>query len=427
MSSFMSIEMTTLPNGLRIVTDTMADAESIALGVWVGVGTRHEDLTENGIAHFIEHMFFKGTTSRTALQIAETIEDAGGHMNAYTGREVTAYYIHILKEHGEMALNVLADMLQNFTFPEDELERERQVIMQEVNMYLDTPDDLVFDLAQEAAYPGQALGAPGLGKVAILERLDRESLFRYARARYAPQNIVISAAGAVQHDKFVQQVMKAFDHLPAANTDGLVIGFASAQYQPQPSLVERDTEQTHLVIGFQGIKRTDPQAQTLKALSNILGGGTSSRLWQEVREKRGMVYSIYSYYDSYADDGQFGLYAGSSPDNLPELVPIVLDEIVKIQSGVTEAELRRAKTQMISALRMGREKVMTRAEQQGRYILGYDVALDPAAMIEKIQTITLGDVRNLAQQIFATPLLVSAIGPLSTLMSVDAMKTRLAA
>lgn len=417
--------MTTLPNGLRIVTDPIADAESIALGVWVGVGTRHEERTENGIAHMVEHMMFKGTATRTAQQISEAIEDAGGHINAYTGREMTAYYIHILKDHTDLALGVLSDMMQNATFPEDELERERQVIIQEVNMYLDTPDDLVFDLAQEAAYPDQALGAPGLGKVDILNRLQQADLFRYTRARYAPQHIVISAAGAVDHDVFVAKVAASFTNLPAANSNGSVLSFAPARFDPTASLIEKDTEQTHLVLGFHGIPRGDVRTHDIKILSNVLGGGTSSRLWQEIREKRGMVYSIYSYHETYVDDGQFGIYAGTSPENLPDMVPIMLSEIVKMREGVTEQEVQRAKNQMISGLRMGREKVMTRAEQQGRYVLSYGAPLDPLVLIDKINAVTAQGVKDLAQVIFDSPLLVSAIGPLSPLMSVDDMKKAL--
>ncbi|MFA7277072.1 MAG: pitrilysin family protein [Pseudobdellovibrionaceae bacterium] len=423
----MSISTVTLPNGLRIVTDTMRDVESIALGVWVGVGTRHEDLHQNGIAHMVEHMMFKGTSQRSALDISQVIEEAGGHSNAYTGREVTAYYIHILKDHTDLALDVLADMMQNPAFPEDELARERDVIVQEVRMYEDTPDDLVFDNAQEAAYPGQALGAPGLGKIPILESITRDDLFSYVRRNYTPERIVISAAGNVDADEFAVKVAKAFDHLPANTGLSQPYGFAPAHYNPSPSLVAKDTEQTHLLLGFRGLDRHHAQRQAMQLMSNILGGGTSSRLWQEVREKRGMVYSIHSYTDSYCDDGQFGIYAGTSPDNLPEMVPIILGECSKILSGVSERELLRAKTQLISGVRMGREKVMTRADQQGRYLLNYGETFDPAALFEKINAVTCTDIRAIATQIFSSPLLVAAIGPLDTLIPVEEMKPLLRA
>lgn len=423
----MTIRTSLLPNGIRIVTDALADVESIALGVWVGVGTRHEDLSQNGVAHMLEHMLFKGTATRSAKDISEVIEDVGGHMNAYTGRETTAYYIHLLKDHTDLALDVLADMLQHATFPDDELERERAVILQEIHMYEDTPEDMVFELAQLSAYPHQALGASGLGTQDIVKRLTSDDLRAYIASRYTADRIVISAAGAVDHDDLVAKVERAFAHIPTANRSGIVPGFVPAAYRPVTSLVEKETEQTHLVIGFQGIAHHDPRYAAMRILSSVLGGGTSSRLWQEVREKRGLVYSIYSFRDSYADDGQFGVYAGSSPNNLPELVPIILDEIGKIRNGITDQELVRAKTQIISGSRMSREKVMTRVDQQGRHMLTYGTPFQIQELIDSVSAVTADDVATLAQSVFATPLMVSAVGQLKSLMPVDVMTQRLAA
>ncbi len=423
----MSISCTTLPNGIRIVTDTLAGAESIALGVWVGVGTRHEDMAQNGVAHMLEHMLFKGTEKRTAKDISEVIEDAGGHMNAYTGREMTAYYIHILKDHTDLALDVLSDMLQNATFPEDELERERAVILQEIHMYEDTPDDVVFERAQMAAFPNQALGASGLGTIDIVQKLGRDDLKNYIASRYSCDRIVLSAAGAVDHDAFVKKVAELFTHFSPANTSGIIPGLSPALYNPSPSLVDKDTEQAHLVIGFQGIKHTDVRYSAARILSSVLGGGTSSRLWQEIREKRGLVYSISSFRESYSDSGQFGVYAGSSPENLPEMVPIIFDEIVKMKQGITEQELTRAKTQIISGARMGREKVMTRVDQQGRHMLTYGTPFDIQELIASVNAVTLDDVKTLANEIFTSPLLVSAVGQLDKLMSFKDMQKRLSA
>ncbi len=421
----MTISTSTLSNGIRIVTDRLAGAESIALGVWVGVGTRHEDLSQNGIAHMLEHMLFKGTPGRSAKVISEVIEDAGGHMNAYTGRETTAYYVHVLKDHTDLALDVLADMLQNSIFPEEELERERAVILQEIHMYEDTPDDVVFERAQMSAYPHQSLGASGLGTVDIVKNIRQQDLKNYITSRYTADKIVISAAGAVEHDSFVEKVRALFGQMPAShNSPSWMV---PADYKPTPSLVEKETEQAHLVIGFQGISHSDPGYSAMRILSSVLGGGTSSRLWQEVREKRGLVYSIHSFRDSYADDGQFGVYAGSSPDNLKEMVPIILDEIVKIRSGITEPELARAKTQIISGARMGREKVMSRVDQQGRHMLNYGAPFDIADLTSAVNAVTQNDIIHLAQFVFSTPLLVSAVGQLDTLMPYDVMQKRLAA
>lgn len=422
----MSIKLTTLPNGVRLVTDRIEGVESLAVGVWVGVGTRHEFAHENGIAHMVEHMMFKGTPKRTARDISEVIENAGGHMNAYTAREMTAYYIHILKDHTDLALDVLADLIQNPIFPKEEIERERDVILQEIGMYEDTPDELVFDHAQEAAYPGQALGAPGLGKAPIIKEIKQDALFGYIRTRYAPNNIVISAAGAVDHEEMIQKVTALFDHLPAPPIQGVGAGYEMARYHPSPSLNEKDTEQAHIILGFQGVGRKEPDYQAARLLSNILGGGTSSRLWQEIREKRGLVYSVYSFQDAYADDGQFGVYAGTSPDNLGELVPIVFEEIKKIQNDVLDQEIVRAKTQIISGVRMGREKVMTRVDQQGRHVINYGVAFDPQDLFRKVEAVNAQDIKRVAKRIFSTDLLIAGIGPLKKLHSLEDMKKFLA-
>lgn len=423
----MSISSTTLPNGLRIVTDRLDGAESIALGVWVGVGTRHEEMSQNGIAHMLEHMLFKGTTKRTAKDISEVIEDVGGHMNAYTGREMTAYYIHVLKDHTDLALDVLSDMLQNATFPDEELERERAVIIQEIHMYDDTPDDIVFERAQGAAFPNQALGASGLGTIDIIKSLKSADLRAYINSRYTSDRIVISAAGAVDHDEFVKRVEGLFGTLKPAKISGQVPGFVPAKYNPSPSLVEKETEQAHLVIGFEGIPHDHPSYSAMRILSSVLGGGTSSRLWQEIREKRGLVYSIYSFRESYSDSGQFGVYAGSSPENLPEMVPIILDEMKKIQDGMTDQELQRAKSQIISGARMGREKVMTRVDQQGRHMLAYGTPFSIQELITSVNAVTNQDVMKLANTIFQTPMLVSAVGQLESLIPIEDMKKRLAA
>lgn len=419
----MTISTTTLPNGIRIVTDRLAGAESIALGVWVGVGTRHEDMAQNGIAHILEHMLFKGTPSRTAKVISEVIEDVGGHMNAYTGRETTAYYVHVLKDHTDLALDVLADMLQNSIFPEEELERERAVILQEIHMYEDTPEDVVFEQAQKAAYPGQALGASGLGTIEIVKNIQQKDLKNYIASRYTSDKIVISAAGSVDHDSFVAKVNSLFGRLPLCKNSPSWM--APAHYKPSPVLTDKDTEQAHVVMSFQGISHTDPRYSAMRILSSVLGGGTSSRLWQEVREKRGLVYSIHSFRDSYADDGQLGVYAGTSPDNLEELVPIILDEVVKIQNGITEHELARAKTQIISGARMGREKVMSRVDQQGRHMLNYGSPFDVTELANSVNIVTSDDIAQLAKDVFKTPLLLSAVGQLDTLMPYDMMQKRL--
>ncbi|PZP56951.1 MAG: peptidase M16 [Micavibrio aeruginosavorus] len=419
----MTTRTTTLQNGLRIVTDTVTTVETVALGVWAAVGTRHEQMSQNGVAHMVEHMLFKGTPSMNAQKIAEVIEDVGGNMNAYTGREMTAYYVHLLKEHLDLALEVLADILQNSTMPEDEVERERGVILQEIKMYADSPDQQVFDNFQEAAYPGQALGAPGLGKSDIIAAMRRDTLFDYVKAHYAPSKLVISAAGPIDHDEFVAKVEKLFSNLPNGSKDD----FRAANYNPVLSLNEKTTEQSHVVLGFKGIKRLDERYSAMRLLSAILGGGMSSRLFQEVREKRGLVYSIYSFHDAFLDDGLFGIYAGTGPEHLEEMMPVVLGEIKSITDKITEAELARAKAQIKAGMLMARESIMTRCDQQARHMIYFNTPFDASTLVQRIDAVQAKDISDLSAEIFASQPTLAAIGPLGNMMDYETIRQKLAA
>lgn len=408
---------------MRIVTDSVAGVESVALGVWAGVGTRHEDMAQNGVAHMVEHMLFKGTPTRDALAIAEVVEDVGGNMNAYTGREMTAYYVHLLREHFDLGLEVLADILQNSTMPEGEVERERGVILQEIKMYADTPDRQVFDNFQEAAYPEQALGAPALGTTDIISNMPRDTLMNYVRANYHPSNLVVSASGNIDHDEVVRKVQALFTHLPAGKNGH----YLPASYKPQVSIVRKDTEQSHIVLGFQGIRRSDPRYASFRLLSSILGGGMSSRLFQQVREKRGLVYSIYSFYDAFHDDGLFGIYAGTSPEHLKELMPVVLDEIKGVMDKITPEELARSKAQIKAGVLMSRESTLTRADQQARYMLNFGHPFDVAKLVSGIDAVQPGDIMALAQDVFGSAPTLAMIGDDSDLMAYDSIRARLAA
>lgn len=414
----MTIRMTTLPNGLRVVTDTVAGMDSVAAGAWVAVGTRHEEMQHNGIAHMVEHMLFKGTPRRNALMLAEVIEDVGGNMNAYTGREMTGYYAHVLKDHLGLALDVMADIIQFSTMPEDEVERERGVILQEIKMYNDSPDQLVFDNFQEAAYPAQALGAPALGRAPIIETMARQTLMDYVRFHYVPSNLVVSVAGDVDHDAVVKQVQALFTSLP----DGKNGHYLPASYAPKPFLQEKDTEQAHIILGFQGIKRSDPRYAAFRLLSSILGGGMSSRLFQEVREKRGLVYSIQSFYDSFHDDGLFGIYAGTGPELLAELMPVVIQEIKGVMDRVTDAELMRGKAQIKAGILMARESMMTRADQSARHVINFGKPIDLPTFIQKIDAVTPQDISDLARSIFLTQPTIAGIGPLAGMMEYDTVR-----
>ncbi len=419
----MTIRLTTLKNGLRVITDHVPSIDSVALGVWADVGTRDEDLAHNGVAHMVEHMLFKGTKRRNAVQIAEEIEDAGGQVNAWTSREMTAYHIHLLKEDTGLALDILADMLQNSTLPQEEIERERGVILQEIGMTADTPDDLVFDYYQETAYPGQALGAPILGRADIISGMQREALEGYISRFYSPRRLVLSAAGGVDHDSFARMAEKLFTHLPADTEEK----HPPAQYKGGEHRAEKELEQSHIVIGFRGIPRHDERYFAAVALSTILGGGMSSRLFQEVREKRGLAYSVFSFHSAFADDGQFAIYAGTGPDDLPQLVPVLCDEARKMFDTVTDNELARAKTQMRASLLMGRESMMTRANQQAKQLLNFGTVLDVQEKLDKIAAVSIAGIQALARQIFATRPTLAALGPLKKLEEYDDIVKKLAA
>ena len=417
------IRMTTLKNGLRVVTDTVTDVHSVALGVWVGVGTRDEDMKHNGVAHMTEHMLFKGTKKRGALEIAELIEDVGGNMNAYTSREITSYHIHLMKDDLPLALDVLADMIQNSTLPEQEIERERGVILQEIGMCNDTPDDLVFDNYYETAYPGQALGAPILGRAEIISAMSGETIAGYVNRYYSPARTVISAAGNLNHEEFVRRVEDLFGNLPTDKD----VKRVPAAYKGGEHRLEKELEQSHFVLGFDGPGRMENDYYAAHALSTVLGGGMSSRLFQEVREKRGLVYSIYSFYSGYRDSAQFGIYAGTGPDKLAEVVPIVCDEILKVAATMQEKELARAKAQLRANMLMGRESMMSRADQQAKYALYRNEVFDLDRAIRQIEDITISGVQGVAKRIFSAKPTLTALGPLDGLEDYAAVVKRLAA
>lgn len=421
---FMSIIKTTeLDNGLQIITDHVDSVDTVALGIWVGVGTRNENRIHNGVAHMVEHMLFKGTDTRDAPQIAREIENVGGSMNAYTSRELTSYHVHLLKNDVGLGLDVLADMYKNSTFPEDEIEREREVILQEIGMCNDTPDDLIFDLHFETAYPHQAFGAPILGSTKTVSQMSKTTMLDYISRFYSAERTVISAAGNIDHDAFVEQVDGLFRRLSASSN----VTPVGALYEGGEVRMQKDLEQSHLILGFQGLSRLDEDYYAAQALSTVLGSGMSSRLFQEVREKRGLVYSIFSFHSGFQDTGQFGIYAGTGPDKLDEIVPVICDEVLKVGSDVSENELSRAKTQLKSSLMMGRESMMTRADQQAKYMLFREKAFDLDALVSQIDAIDLDAIGRVAGKIFSSKPTLSALGPLEKLEGYEKVEGRLAA
>ncbi len=421
MSDTPRLKTTILASGLRVVTDLIPSVETTAVGAWIEAGTRHETLELNGISHLLEHMAFKGTDRRTALQIAEDMDNVGGQLNAYTSRDHTAYYANVLKEDLPLAVDILSDILLNATMDDEEFAREQQVVVQEIYQSEDTPDDIVFDWLQATAYPEQALGWPVLGTVESVNRMTAKNLQHYMLSTYRTGNMVVSAAGRVDHDDFVRSVADAFASLPQGEGPKSQL----ARYVGGDVRTARPVEQLHLVIGFDGVGYHDPHYYPLSALSVLFGEGLSSRLFQEVREKRGLAYSVFSATNACEDSGVFTVYAGTSPDQTEELVMVLTDEIKKMAGGATVDEIKRAKAQLKASLLMGLESTGSRCVQRARQILVYGRTLETAEIIEQVESVSAAAIQDAAHRVFSTSPTIAAVGQIDQLADYDSIKARL--
>ncbi|MBT5187305.1 MAG: insulinase family protein [Kordiimonadaceae bacterium] len=412
----MSVEITKLDNGLRVVSDIMPHVETVTVGTWVDVGSRFETPNENGLSHMLEHMAFKGTERRTALDIAEEVENVGGYLNAYTSREHTTYYARLLKEDLELGIDVLGDILQNSTFEADELERERGVIIQEIGQAEDTPDDIVFDLLQSAAYVEQPLGRPILGTTDLVNSFKPDDLDNYMSGHYKAEQMAVVAAGNLNHSEFVSMVSDHFGGLDLKRDHSK----EKAVYSGGESRVEKELEQVNLLFGLDGLSFDDPDYYTSQVMSMIFGGGMSSRLFQEIREKRGLVYSIYSYMASYVDGGTFAVHAGTGPDQVSELVPVVAEELHKLTAKVSDQEVERAKAQLKAGLLMSLENTTSRMEQLGHQQMIFGKHIPREETLKKIDIVD-GDaiMKCTARILNGSDLSLGAIGPLDTLADYD--------
>jgi predicted Zn-dependent peptidase len=416
------VTLSTLRNGLTVLTDTMPGAETVSLGVWVGVGTRDEAAEQNGIAHVLEHMAFKGTLSLSAREIAEKIEDVGGHLNAYTTREHTAYYAKVLAADTPLAVSLLADILLNSVFDGEELTRERAVILQEIGQAMDTPDDVIFDQFQEIAYPDQPLGRPVLGRAEIVESITREQLSAYLKRHYHPKNMIVAAAGKIDHAAFEALVSAAFGDMTGSAIETLP---AHARYIGGTQIEARDLEQSHLVIGFPTVSANDPDYYALSVYSTILGGGMSSRLFQEVREKRGLVYSVYSFASTYRDTGLMGIYAGTGPEELAKLIPVIADEIQRLPDTLTAPEIARAHAQLRAGPLMARESTSARVEALAQNFLTYGRTVEVAEVLERLAAVSTEDIRRLGGRFITAPPTLALLGPEATLDPMALLTARL--
>jgi predicted Zn-dependent peptidase len=388
----------------------MAGLESAALGVWVGTGSRNETKPLMGISHMLEHMAFKGTRKRSARQIAEEIEAVGGYLNAYTSREQTAFHARILKADVALGLEMIADILTESTYEVAELERERQVVLQELGQARDTPDDIIFDHLQNVIYPGQALGWPILGEEESVAGFTPPDLFAYAGARYRAPGMALISSGAVAHDEIVAIATDKFSllsSLPAAPTE-------AARYIGGDMREEQDLEQAHIAYAFPGISARDDDFYTAQLYVTVLGGGMSSRLFQEVREKRGLCYSIYAFSSNFQDGGFTGIYVGTSHKDAGDVSAVIAGEMEALTAHITDAELSRAKAQLKSGLLMGLERPGTRSENIAGQLFALGRVTPTAEIVEKLEATTAEDVKRYAAFTMQAPS-IAALGPIGKL------------
>ena len=402
----------------------MPGLRSAALGIWVMAGGRDELDAQNGIAHFLEHMAFKGTDKRSTLQIAEAIEDVGGYINAYTSREMTAYYARVLEADVPLAFDVLADILLNPRFAPEEIEVERGVILQEIGQVLDTPDDVIFDWLQEVAYPGQALGRTILGPAERVRGFTRDDLFGFIGRHYTPERMILSAAGAVDHDEIVRLAEAAFGDLaPSVQAVHAPARFSGGERREVKAL-----EQAHMALAFECPGYRDPGIYTAQIFSTALGGGMSSRLFQELREKRGLCYTVFAQTGAYADTGLITIYAGTSAEELGELAELTMAELARSTQDMTPAEVARARAQMKAGLLMGLESPSNRAERLARLVSIWDRVPAVEETVAHIDAVTTGDVRDFAARLASAACPALALyGPVSDAPALDALQGRLAA
>jgi predicted Zn-dependent peptidase len=398
----------------------MATVETVSVGVWLDVGARDEDPRTSGITHLLEHMVFKGTSRRSARAIAEEIEAVGGHLNAHTSREHTAFYAKVLKDDLALAVDLIADIVQNARLDPDDLDRERTVILQEIMQALDTPDDIIFDRFQETAFPGQALGRSILGSPDRIRDMLRDDLVEYLHRHYAATRMVLAAAGNVEHAALVALAERAFAALPAGTSPVR----EPASYVGGDWRDERDLEQIHIILGFEGVSFRDPDFYALSVLSTVLGGGMSSRLFQEVRENRGLVYSIYSFPTSFVDGGLFGVYAGTGETEIEEVVPLVCAEIVKIGQEVGMEELVRARAQLKASILMSLESTSARCDQLARQLLVFGRPLPPREVVAQIEAVDVDALLRVARRLVAAPPTITALGPVARMEGYDRLATR---
>ncbi|MCF8484576.1 MAG: insulinase family protein [Rhodobacteraceae bacterium] len=419
----MSLQISTLANGLRVVTEHMPGLKSASIGLWVQAGGRHETSVQNGIAHFLEHMAFKGTARRTSLQIAEAIEDVGGYINAYTSKEMTAYYARCLVADVPLALDVISDIVLNPLFDQKEIETERHVILQEIGQALDTPDDIVFDWLQEVAYPDQPFGRTILGPTERVSAFGQDDLRQFVGQHYGPDQMILSAAGGVDHETILAQATEIFGHLSALGSSVI----QPAEFIGGERREVKKLEQVHFAMSFEAPGYRHPDVYTAQVYSMAMGGGMSSRLFQKIREERGLCYSIFAQSGAYEDTGSITLYAGTSKTEIAELTHLTVDEMKRAADDMTEAEVARARAQLKAGLLMGLESPSSRAERNARLLAVWGRVPDVDEAVEKIDSVTTQNVRRFAGELGGAKTALALYGPVAKAPTLEAIRDRLVA
>ena len=418
-SSTDKVRLTTLANGLRVVSEEIPGVHSTVVGIWIGVGARDEPAEQNGCAHFLEHMMFKGTTTRDARKIAEEIEAVGGYLNAATGRETTTYYCQVLPEDMELAVDILVDMVVNSLFDETELEREKQVVLQEIAQIEDSPEDQLFDLIQHQAWPNQGLGRPILGLAASVSTLSADDLRQFVKTNYVTHNIVVSAAGRVDHDRLIDIIQDKLIKHQATIASTPASTRQLAQYQGGTLQHSQDNEQINLAVGYRSLAITDPRFATQEVLATLVGGGMSSRLFQTIREQEGLAYAISSFVSAYRETGMFGVFAATSPDLAHRLVTRLAKELHDLRDGFEPDEVSRAKAQLRAGRLMARDSVSHRARWMASDLLIFGHIRDENDILASLARVNCDALQGMWHELSSEPISFAAIGPLAAASDIE--------
>lgn len=418
----MGVEVSRLSNGLTVATETLPHFESVALGVWVKSGSRNEHEDEHGIAHLLEHMAFKGTERRSALKIASEIENVGGEINAATSVETTSFYARVLSDDVPLAIDILSDILTESRFDPDELEREQHVILQEIGAAHDTPDDIVFDRFTETAFRHQTIGRSILGTPETVKSFTSKQLHSFMERQYGADRMVVVATGDVKHDEIVREVEKRLGGF-RARAESAIPQYAN--YVGGDFREDRDLMDAQIVLGFEGRAYHVRDFYASQVLSMVLGGGMSSRLFQEVREKRGLCYSVYAFHWGFSDTGIFGIHAATGQSDIAELVPLIVNELQKTGEHITQEELDRARAQYRAGLVMSAESAASRASQIARQILLFGRPIPKEELVERLSALTVDRLTDLSGRLFSTRPTIAAVGPIGSLAAYEAIRDAL--